>query len=66
MMTNRTGVWYYEVMLITSGVVHVGWASPSSQFIPEQGYGVGDNMVRKKKLQSKKGEANVSLEWICL
>ncbi|CAO3687594.1 unnamed protein product [Rhizopus microsporus] len=44
MMTNRTGVWYYEVMLITSGVVHVGWASPSSQFIPEQGYGVGDNM----------------------
>lgn len=54
MMTNRTGVWYYEVMLITSGVVHVGWASPSSQFIPEQGYGVGDNMVKKKKLQIKK------------
>ncbi|CAO3689110.1 unnamed protein product [Rhizopus stolonifer] len=43
MTTDKSGIWYYEVFLLTSGVVQVGWATPSCQFTPEQSYGVGDN-----------------------
>lgn len=45
MTTEKSGIWYYEVFLLTSGVVQVGWATPSCQFTPEQSYGVGDNSV---------------------
>lgn len=45
MTTTLSGAWYYEVLLLTDGVVHIGWATPACQFIPEQAYGVGDNLV---------------------
>ncbi|KAG1321671.1 hypothetical protein G6F62_010691 [Rhizopus arrhizus] len=44
MTTTLSGAWYYEVLLLTDGVVHIGWATPACQFIPEQAYGVGDNL----------------------
>lgn len=28
-----TGVWYYEVTVITSGVMQIGWATKDSKFL---------------------------------
>ncbi|KAI8972488.1 hypothetical protein BDB01DRAFT_839341 [Pilobolus umbonatus] len=39
----RSGKWYYEVMLITSGVMQIGWAASRTKFSPENGEGVGDD-----------------------
>lgn len=38
------GRWYYEVTLITGGLMQLGWAGPLFQYSPVRGQGVGDNM----------------------
>uniref|UniRef100_UPI00358E9505 RING finger and SPRY domain-containing protein 1 n=1 Tax=Myxine glutinosa TaxID=7769 RepID=UPI00358E9505 len=38
-----TGVWYYEVTVITSGVMQIGWATKDSKFLNHEGYGIGDD-----------------------
>lgn len=37
------GSWYYEVQLVTSGVMQIGWATRSSKFLNHDGYGIGDD-----------------------
>ncbi|NP_001267408.1 RING finger and SPRY domain-containing protein 1 precursor [Pan troglodytes] len=36
------GVWYYEVTVVTSGVMQIGWATRDSKFLNHEGYGIGD------------------------
>uniref|UniRef100_A0A672TE87 Ring finger and SPRY domain containing 1 n=1 Tax=Strigops habroptila TaxID=2489341 RepID=A0A672TE87_STRHB len=38
-----SGVWYYEVTVITSGVMQIGWATRDSKFLNHEGYGIGDD-----------------------
>ncbi|NXM15043.1 RSPRY protein, partial [Ploceus nigricollis] len=38
-----SGVWYYEVTVITSGVMQIGWATKDSKFLNHEGYGIGDD-----------------------
>ncbi|XP_056382194.1 RING finger and SPRY domain-containing protein 1 isoform X1 [Hyla sarda] len=38
-----SGVWYYEVKVITSGVMQIGWATKDSKFLNHEGYGIGDD-----------------------
>lgn len=38
-----TGVWYYEVTLLTAGVMQIGWATKDSKFLNHEGYGIGDD-----------------------
>lgn len=35
--------WYYEVTLLTGGLMQLGWAGPSFQCSPVRGQGVGDH-----------------------
>jgi hypothetical protein len=42
----ESGVWYYEVLLLTQGVVQIGWGTSRCLFLPEEGCGVGDDTVR--------------------
>ncbi|UYV84387.1 RSPRY1 [Cordylochernes scorpioides] len=37
------GIYYYEVTLITSGVMQIGWATKNSKFLNYEGYGIGDD-----------------------
>lgn len=37
------GKWYYETLLLTSGIMQLGWATIRCRFTPEEGYGVGDD-----------------------
>ncbi|CAO3607562.1 unnamed protein product [Mucor hiemalis] len=39
----ETGVWYYEVLLLTDGVIQIGWGTSKCLFLPEEGCGVGDD-----------------------
>ncbi|XP_018325424.1 RING finger and SPRY domain-containing protein 1 [Agrilus planipennis] len=39
-----SGVWYYEVLIVTSGVMQIGWATKNSKFLNHEGYGIGDDM----------------------
>lgn len=36
--------WYYEVTLLTGGLMQLGWAAPGFQCNPTRGQGVGDHM----------------------
>ncbi|KAG0226796.1 RING finger and SPRY domain-containing protein 1 [Mortierella sp. GBA43] len=38
------GKWYYEVTLVTAGVMLLGWASIHCQFSPDDGVGIGDDI----------------------
>ncbi|XP_025114560.1 RING finger and SPRY domain-containing protein 1-like [Pomacea canaliculata] len=38
-----TGVWYYEVLIITDGVMQIGWATKESKFLNHDGCGIGDD-----------------------
>ena len=40
----REGVWFYEVEVITAGLMQIGWASPFFQPSEESGDGVGDDL----------------------
>lgn len=37
------GVWYYEILIMTAGVMQVGWATKDSDFLNHEGYGIGDD-----------------------
>ncbi|XP_014261528.1 RING finger and SPRY domain-containing protein 1 [Cimex lectularius] len=37
------GVWYYEVTLLSPGVMQIGWATKLSKFLNHEGYGIGDD-----------------------
>lgn len=39
----KDGIWFYEVLLITSGVMQIGWATRESKFMNHEGYGIGDD-----------------------
>ncbi|XP_033754657.1 RING finger and SPRY domain-containing protein 1-like [Pecten maximus] len=38
-----SGIWYYEVTVITDGVMQIGWATKDSSFLNHEGYGIGDD-----------------------
>lgn len=38
------GAWYYEVLIITPGVMQIGWATKASHFLSTDGYGIGDDL----------------------
>ena len=38
-----SGCWYYEVEVVTSGVMQIGWATKRSKFLNHEGYGIGDD-----------------------
>lgn len=38
-----SGIWYYEVCIITPGVMQIGWATKESNFLNHDGYGIGDD-----------------------
>ncbi|KAK9717451.1 hypothetical protein K7432_006188 [Basidiobolus ranarum] len=42
-MCVTKGCWYYEVHIITAGIMQIGWATKYSLFRPEEGVGVGDD-----------------------
>lgn len=37
------GVWFYEVTVVTSGVMQIGWATKNSKFLNHDGFGIGDD-----------------------
>ncbi|CAB4068240.1 RSPRY1 [Lepeophtheirus salmonis] len=37
------GVWFYEVVLATAGIMQIGWATKDSKFLNYDGYGIGDD-----------------------
>lgn len=37
------GCWYYEVLIVTPGVMQIGWATKDSPFLSHEGYGIGDD-----------------------
>lgn len=39
----NAGCWYYEVLIITPGVMQIGWATKDSNFLSHEGYGIGDD-----------------------
>lgn len=38
-----SGIWYYEALIVTSGVMQIGWATRESKFLNHEGYGIGDD-----------------------
>ncbi|CAK1588254.1 unnamed protein product [Parnassius mnemosyne] len=38
------GCWYYEAIIITPGVMQIGWATKNSHFLNHEGYGIGDDL----------------------
>ena len=39
----NSGTWYYEVEVVTAGVMQIGWATKLSKFLNHEGYGIGDD-----------------------
>lgn len=39
-----SGRWYYEALIITPGVMQIGWATKRSRFLSQEGYGIGDDI----------------------
>ncbi|XP_075990597.1 RING finger and SPRY domain-containing protein 1-like [Anticarsia gemmatalis] len=40
----NNGSWYYECLIVTPGVMQIGWATKSSHFLNHEGYGIGDDL----------------------
>ncbi|CAH0716467.1 unnamed protein product, partial [Brenthis ino] len=38
------GCWYYESIIVTPGVMQIGWATKNSHFLNDEGYGIGDDL----------------------
>lgn len=38
------GRWYYEALIVTPGVMQIGWATKKSRFLSQEGYGIGDDI----------------------
>lgn len=41
---DKVGCWYYEVELITNGMMQIGWATNKTNFESDDGQGVGDTL----------------------
>ncbi|VDM58585.1 unnamed protein product, partial [Angiostrongylus costaricensis] len=39
----QDGVWYYEAIIYTPGVMQIGFATKRSRFLNHEGYGIGDD-----------------------
>nr|XP_018906252.1 PREDICTED: RING finger and SPRY domain-containing protein 1-like [Bemisia tabaci] len=39
----QTGIWYYEITVLSCGVMQIGWATKKSKFLSHEGYGIGDD-----------------------
>lgn len=39
----KSGCWFYEVLIITPGVMQIGWATKDSKFLNHDGHGIGDD-----------------------
>lgn len=39
-----SGRWYYEALIITPGVIQIGFATKRSRFLSQEGYGIGDDL----------------------
>lgn len=39
-----SGRWYYEALIVTPGVMQIGWATKKSRFLSQEGYGIGDDI----------------------
>lgn len=39
-----SGRWYYEALIVTPGVMQIGWATKRSRFLSQEGYGIGDDI----------------------
>ena len=37
------GCWYYEVQLVTGGIMQIGWATRDSKYSNHDGFGIGDD-----------------------
>ncbi|VDN52749.1 unnamed protein product [Dracunculus medinensis] len=37
------GVWFYEALILTAGVMQIGFATKQSRFCNHEGYGIGDD-----------------------
>ncbi|KAL0280240.1 UNVERIFIED_CONTAM: hypothetical protein PYX00_001592 [Menopon gallinae] len=66
-----SGVWYYEVVIITSGVMQIGWATKDSTFLNHDGCGIGDDQYslaydgcRKLIWHNARSEAQNKRGWI--
>jgi hypothetical protein len=40
---NNSGAWFYEVLLLSAGVMQIGWATKASKFLNYEGFGIGDD-----------------------
>ncbi|KAG1055961.1 hypothetical protein G6F43_002106 [Rhizopus delemar] len=39
----KKGKWYYEVLLMSHGIIQIGWATNQCCFSPDDGQGIGDD-----------------------
>lgn len=39
----HSGIWYYEALILTPGVMQIGFATKRSRFLNHEGYGIGDD-----------------------
>lgn len=46
-----SGVWYYEVLIVTPGVMQIGWATKDSSFLNHVSY---QFMIHYKKIKKSK------------
>lgn len=51
--------WYYETLLLSNGIMQIGWATSRCRFSPEEGYGVGDDCVRNRITNKIIGRINL-------
>ena len=56
-----SGVWFYEVTLLTRGIMQIGFASKSSFFLNHQGCGIGDDrgLLPKNEVRLINGNGGV-------
>lgn len=39
-----SGCWFFEVLIVTPGVMQIGYATKRSSFLSHEGYGIGDDI----------------------
>lgn len=42
-ISSRTGKWYYEVILLTDGIIQIGWGTKKCLLSSQDGSGIGDD-----------------------
>lgn len=65
----QTGTWFYEVELLTDGLIQIGWANNLFSINPEEGDGVGDDVnswsydgFRSKKWHIEEDDYGASID----